>query len=218
MGDGKDHTGKVDPPPVEGNRPYAGDAGPQGVGGRASNSPTRKESTSVHTASGASVSAGPSVSGGDGSLPGGQQRGDSSDMAGIAKQSAGEAAEYAKNKTRSFAEEQKTAAASRIGGVAEALRKSARQLQEGEQSPVADYVGQAADKLDGFARSLRDQDVRALMTQAEDLARRQPGLFLGGAMLSGFLLARFLKSSGERSATTAHVGAQGRYTSMNRGV
>src|SRR3546814_10327559 len=127
MGDGKDPAGKIDPTPPAG----------KGGAGYAAN-PPHKESTSVHTASGASVSVGAPVSGSDGGgLTGGQQRDNSSDMAGMATEGVGHAAEYAKSKTRSLAEEQKTAAASRNGRGAEALRKSASQLPEAGQSYVA---------------------------------------------------------------------------------
>src|SRR3546814_13839157 len=73
--------------------------------------PPHKESTSVHTASGASVSVGAPVSGSDGGgLTGGQQRDNSADMAGMEKEGVGHAAEYATSKTSSFAQEQKTEA------------------------------------------------------------------------------------------------------------
>src|SRR3546814_19521739 len=112
--------------------------------------PPHKESTSVHTASGASVSVGAPVSGSDGGgLTGGQQRGDSADMAGLAKEGVGHAAGYAKSKTRSFDEEQKTAAASRIGRVAEALRTRATQLQDDGPSAGAGSRDRATEKQGG---------------------------------------------------------------------
>jgi HSP20 family molecular chaperone IbpA len=65
---------------------------------------------------------------------------------------------------------------------------------------VIDHMGRvkAADGLERIAERVREQDFSALWYQVESFARRQPGLFLGGAFAAGFALARFVKSATER--------------------
>ena len=93
---------------------------------------------------------------------------------------------------------------------AEALQQVARTLQgNGEgasdaqsSSAVNNYVMQAGSQLQSAADYLRDADVRELVTETENFARRQPALFLGGAFTIGLLAARMLKSGkahGEQS-------------------
>jgi hypothetical protein len=53
----------------------------------------------------------------------------------------------------------------------------------------------AADRLEGAARYIGDSDVRSLVRQVEQAARRRPELFLGGMFLLGLGVSRFLKSS-----------------------
>ncbi len=115
-----------------------------------------------------------------------------------AKQAASDAATDAKRQARSFAEEQKDEAAGRFEGVADALRSAAGSLDEQEQPAVAGYARQAASGLDRVSDAISNRSVDDLMETVEDFARRQPVAFLGGAVLTGFVLSRFAKSSAER--------------------
>ena len=104
----------------------------------------------------------------------------------------------AQRRARSLVDQQKESAASAVGGWAEALRQTARNLEEREQPAAGRYVDWAADGVERFSRSLREQELDQLVHQAEQFARRQPALFLGGAVALGFVASRFLKSSAER--------------------
>jgi hypothetical protein len=114
-------------------------------------------------------------------------------------------AHEAKETGKSLLESQKRAAADSLEGWAHALRRTAEQLQQ-DDSSVASIARSAADSLAEFSGSLRSRDVTSLMTQAQDFARRRPALFLGGAVAGGFLLARFLKSSGQRGYEESSFG------------
>ena len=59
-------------------------------------------------------------------------------------------------------------------------------------------IDRAADQLDRFSTRLRERNVSELLHDAQQLARRQPALFIGGAFVLGLLGARFLKSSSDR--------------------
>lgn len=101
----------------------------------------------------------------------------------------------AKDRARSLFEEQQLRAADQVGSVARALHQAASQLNdENAQS----YVNRAADQVDRFADTLRSHDLDDLIGQTERFARRQPELFIGGALLLGLAIGRFLKSSGDR--------------------
>lgn len=113
-------------------------------------------------------------------------------------------AEAAKNQALGFAEEQKQRGAEHAEGIARAVHGAADQLQESSPQ-IAHYVQEAASAMDGLARSLRDSSPGQLMGQMDDLARRQPVAFFGAAVLAGFALARFARSSAEEAR---HAGVQ----------
>lgn len=85
-----------------------------------------------------------------------------------------------------------------IEGVGEALRDAADRLEEHGQGFPARYIQQAADRIDDFAQSVRERGLEDLVTETETFARRQPELFIGGAVLLGVGIGRFLRASSER--------------------
>jgi len=106
----------------------------------------------------------------------------------------------ARSRARSAFEHQQHRIADSIGSVAEALHQAANQLNEKNQDVAARYTDTAAERIEQFADSLRNRDVDELVNQAEQYARRQPEVFIGGAIAVGFVLARFLRTSGDRTA------------------
>jgi hypothetical protein len=104
----------------------------------------------------------------------------------------------AKERAQAVAGEQKNLAAERLTGFATALRHASSDLDEQGQSVVSGVVRQAADGLEHVSDAMRRNDVDDLVGNIEDFARRQPAVFIGSAVLAGFGLARFMKSSSER--------------------
>lgn len=102
--------------------------------------------------------------------------------------------------------DQKEEASSQLHGLAEALRHTGDQLREQDQRAFASYSNQAAEQIDQVSDYLERRSLNDLMHDAEDFARRQPELFIGGAFTLGLLAARFMKSSAPpgygRSAST----------------
>jgi vacuolar-type H+-ATPase subunit E/Vma4 len=109
-----------------------------------------------------------------------------------------DAAEGVKERARTAASEQKNQAAERLSGFAEALRTASSDLDQRGQSVASGFVRQAADGLDHVSGAVRSRDLDDLVATVESFARRQPVVFLGSAVLAGFGLARFVKSSAER--------------------
>jgi hypothetical protein len=115
-----------------------------------------------------------------------------------------QAADAAKTEARRIASRQKAAGADRLGEVAGAVHGAARSLEAG-MPQMASYVHDAAMRLEDAANNLRQRNVDDLVGDFGRFARSQPALFFGGAMLAGFALARFLKSSAP-NGSSRHAG------------
>jgi hypothetical protein len=109
----------------------------------------------------------------------------------------------AQERAAGFAEEQKEAGAEQADSLARAVHRAADELQ-GTSPQIARYVHEAASSVGHLARALRDRSPGELMGGVEDLARRQPVAFFGAAVLAGFALARFARSSAEDARPSAH--------------
>jgi exonuclease VII large subunit len=97
---------------------------------------------------------------------------------------------------------QKDRATEGIGSVVQAVRQSTQHLRETQHETIAEYVDEAASQLERFSNRLKDKNVGALLQDAQQLARHNPGIFIGSAFALGLLGARFLKSSGDRAGYT----------------
>jgi len=90
---------------------------------------------------------------------------------------------------------QKDRATDSLNTVAQAVRQTTQQLRDQQHDTIAQYVEQAAGQLERFAGSLKNKSVNDLFTDAQDLARRRPAVFIGSAFALGLFGARFIKSS-----------------------
>lgn len=122
---------------------------------------------------------------------GADQGGLVSDAAEAIKTRAGEAL---RNTAADFAEAGKAQGAERIDSLGRAMHGAADEL--GREIPrAAEYVHGAADGLESAAGQLRGRTVEDLIADFDRFARRQPLAAFAGAMLAGFVVSRFLKSS-----------------------
>ena len=96
---------------------------------------------------------------------------------------------------------QKEAATGTLQQLADALRMTGDHLRASQQERFAGYAQKASDYVRDFSESIRGAQPRDVLQRVEDVARREPALFLGGAFVLGLIGARFLKSS-ERSPNT----------------
>ena len=118
-----------------------------------------------------------------------------SELANEAQQQATHLSQQAKNEAKSSLQSQKETAAKELHGVANALRQTSSTLRQQDQTMFAQYSNRAADSVERVSNYLAEHDVEDFVNEAEDFARRQPELFIGGAFTLGLLAARFLKSS-----------------------
>ena len=97
-------------------------------------------------------------------------------------------------KVKSAVSEQKNAGAEYLDKVAHAIHRAAGEF-EADVPQAARYMRRAGSELSTVAKAVRQRHVRELITEVEDVARRQPALFFGGAVVLGFAALRFLKSA-----------------------
>jgi hypothetical protein len=123
-----------------------------------------------------------------------------------AKDLLGKAGETIKAEAQSFAsvaqdrvkaEAQKGAqtAGKTLGDFATAIRRAGDELASADQSPASRLVGHAAEGLEGLSRNLADKDPGELLNAVRDFGRKNPVAFIGGALLVGVALGRFVRAS-----------------------
>ena len=103
--------------------------------------------------------------------------------------------QQARDRASSSLGESKGQFADQFGTVADALRRTTEHLRSEDQQRIAGITETVARQAEQVANYLRSKDAGAMRTDLESLARRQPALMLGGALILGLLGARFLKSS-----------------------
>jgi hypothetical protein len=142
-----------------------------------------------------------------------------SELADGARAKAAEMGDQAKDMASAKAEEAKGYATSEIDRQAESIRSAGREFgDDSYQAHAADYLAQ---NLSQAAEVIRGKDMGDLVDDLSLFARRNPGLFLGGAALLGFAAVRLMKAS-ERSrprmAGTAGTYGEDRFDAPVTGV
>jgi hypothetical protein len=89
------------------------------------------------------------------------------------------------------AERQRPIGANQIDQVTEVVHGAVDELEH--------QVKAAASRLEEGAGALRDRSLRDLMGTFNDFGRKEPFAVFAGAVLAGFAISRFLKSSSENS-------------------
>lgn len=113
-----------------------------------------------------------------------------SEFADTAKDVASQASE----KLKQAVVDQKSAGADYVSSLAGTIRRAAKEF-DGDLPIAGTYIRKAATQVEGVADSIRTGNFNDLVKGAQSFARRQPTAFLGMAVLAGFGVVRFLKSS-----------------------
>jgi len=92
----------------------------------------------------------------------------------------------------SLIEEQKERMAAAVHGFAQTLRQTAATLERDAKPAAEQYADQAAVQIDRLSARVRDQRWQDMVAQLQGFARRQPQLFLTGAVAAGFVVGRLL--------------------------
>jgi hypothetical protein len=97
---------------------------------------------------------------------------------------------------------------------AEAVERTA---EEFEGDTALSGAGRSiASLMRQFAGGLRERDVNEFAQELGALARRNPGMFLGGSVALGFGIARFFKADTSARSQYGNARAEGRQRSQSR--
>ncbi|MDX5414200.1 MAG: hypothetical protein LPK02_14270 [Rhodobacterales bacterium] len=98
------------------------------------------------------------------------------------------------------AEKARSGAAQEVKQIADALHTAAGELHEG--SSQQRMFHRLADNVDHMSKAMNDKNLGDMLNDLNDLARRNPMLFLGGAALAGFAATRLATASSPDKRTT----------------
>jgi hypothetical protein len=121
-------------------------------------------------------------------------------LADDAKEQTAELAGQARQHVSTLIADQKQIAAERLGSFAGMLRDAAQTLEKHDVGDsIGSYTNRAADQIDAISKYVRTTSFQTMLGDAGQFARRRPEVFLGGTLLAGLLVARFLKASTPRN-------------------
>ena len=121
-------------------------------------------------------------------------------------------ASQATDKLKQTVDSQKSAGADYVGSLAGTIRRAAKEF-DGDLPIAGTYIRKAASQVEGVADTIRTGNFKDLVRGAQSFARRQPTAFLGMAVLAGFGVVRFLKSSANETEISApHQASGDRYS------
>ena len=132
------------------------------------------------------------------------------EQAASVAESAKDLASKASEKVASAVEEQKAAGADFVSDMAGSIRRAATEF--GQVPQAAQYMRLAAEQIDSVSDAFRRRDLSQLVSDVQGFARRQPTAFLGAAVLAGFAVVRFLKTSTGANAASPSEGHHGSVT------
>jgi hypothetical protein len=132
------------------------------------------------------------------------------DLVGTVREEARRLGNEASDRAQAVLRAQREAIADEVGSLASALQSTSKDLDREDHPLIAGCFDQAARSAESWSRMLRERNMGELVDEASSFARRQPAIFLGGAMAAGFLLARFLQSSSERAESGEYGGGHER--------
>lgn len=89
-------------------------------------------------------------------------------------------------------------ASTRLDTFAEALREATGKLREKQSYSLANIIENSSESAMRLSNKLRASTPETIAAEVEDFARRQPGVFLGAAMVTGILLGQLFSPSGEQ--------------------
>lgn len=122
------------------------------------------------------------------------------------KSGAREAVDEAQRTANAYAEHGKTVAAGGLSDFASAIRRASDELNQRDQDIAARFVSHAATSLEDIANTVSHTSAEDVMSTMQGFARRNPAVFVGGAVLAGLAVGRFLRSSGQRPHQAAVGG------------
>lgn len=119
------------------------------------------------------------------------------------RQTVGQVWDLARGQFHSQLNGQKERAATSLDDIATLIRQTGSQLKDQGHAGSSGYADQIADRISQVADNVHQKQIDELLSDTENFARQRPAVFLSIAAVLGFLLARFLKSSGQAASAAA---------------
>jgi hypothetical protein len=88
-----------------------------------------------------------------------------------------------------------TSAAEGLDSAAGAVNAVGDRLRENNLGELSQYTDQAADQIEKLATWLRTTTPEEIAHDIEDFAKKQPAVFVAGALALGLIGVRFLRST-----------------------
>ncbi|MER7565914.1 hypothetical protein ABTZ93_23525 [Streptomyces sp. NPDC097941] len=123
-------------------------------------------------------------------------------VAGEARQQAGVVVEELRSRARDEIEEQTRRAAGALRHWADDLEGLAENAQS--DSPARSLAARAADGGHRAAAYMERQGVDGVLSDVQGFARRRPGAFLGGALLTGLAVGRLAKVAAKSNQSSGN--------------
>jgi len=127
---------------------------------------------------------------------------------------AGHAKGQTREQLRNQISQRSTQAGEQVSAVADAMRRTGEELRVNGKVSVAKVTDGVADRGERLGSYLTRADGDQILRDVEDLARRQPWLFVGASAVVGFLASRFVKASSSGRYQSRPL--QGGYPSRER--
>jgi len=105
--------------------------------------------------------------------------------------------------------EQLGRATERLDNLAEALRGAAGKLREKNSFVLAKSLEIGSQKVMRLSNNFRTSDSERVLSELQDFARQQPGIFLGASVLTGFFIAQLVFSFGKQKSDAEGFGSKG---------
>lgn len=119
------------------------------------------------------------------------------------QQSADEIKDAAREQAESVYERQRENAANHTHTLGTVLKNAADEFDRQQQPFCSEQARKLAGHTERLSQHMRDKDLHSLCRAAEDYGRREPAMFIGGAIAAGFLVTRFLRSSPDKAPAPA---------------
>lgn len=124
-----------------------------------------------------------------------------------AKEQVGNLTEKVREQATDQVMSQKEQVVETLETVALLLHQAGEHAHQQDKELLATYVDKAAGQVAQWSETLEQQDMTQLAQGVAQFARRQPMLFVGGALTAGFFGARFFRSSAQQ-AEQSQQGSQ----------
>ena len=115
----------------------------------------------------------------------------------------GPLAEQVKEKASTVTQQQMTSAAEGLDSVAGAVNAVSERLRENNLGELAQYTDLATEQIEKAAAWLRTTTPEEIAHDIEDFAKKQPAVFVAGALALGLIGVRFLRSASQDDSPDA---------------